>query len=160
MIEINLLPGKRGGGFNRKEKLFCALIGGIFILYAVSFYAYGFYKVKTLKEEIKKEEVAYALLADTIERKKVMENIEAAIRAKNGILAKQAETNVSVYAFLVHLGSLRAEGVTLEEIAPDRGGLLIKGQAASYAQATAFIKKCKEDPFFWQCKAVRCWIRR
>ena len=139
---INKTKDLNGWNFSK----IAALIG-IFtisiLLCVTAFDCWTYYQAKS-KYDIELE--ALKKYEKDIRLRKVIENDQAEFKNKQKILSTLTENKLAWRSLLIHLGTIKTQGVWLREIhTSDDRNIEIKGEAVNYEKMSAFVTSLEND---------------
>lgn len=144
-IRINLLPPEQRPPKWHYGRLLVLPV--VLLLLGIGvWFAYGEYQYRQLDQRLEETRSRYEALISSEQQMQVAQTRLAAIAARERILLQLSGGRNSWHGTMAHLGSIMPRRVWLNEIgSAQKGVVLMKGSAVSYADLVAFLGKMEQD---------------
>ena len=147
-IRINLLPPEQQPPKWRYGRLLLAPVIAMLLVVGTLF-GYGEYRHWMLEQELAQTRGRYESLSVGEQQMRIAQARLAAVQAREKILLQLSASRYSWHGAMSHLGAFMPRQVWLTEIgSAQKGVVLLKGNAISYAELVAFLGKLEQDRFF------------
>lgn len=112
-------------------------------------FAYGEFQYRQLETRLTETRSRYEALIASEQQMQIGQTRLAAIAAREKILLQLSAGRTSWHGMMAHMGGIMPRRVWLNEIgSAQKGVLLLKGSAVSYADLVAFLAKMEQDRTF------------